>query len=262
MNTRSLLSGRHITFPHPSLEVPGTTTRLHVRTAQRIPSVVHAYTILRAIERKLNTSVLYVQMIKNPDTLTGTHSLFLETIIPVKVDDQMMLEVPAPVLSEESNFLGGPSLEDVRAALAVAADARPSDAPLISSKRNDSLAPPFPRRDRDVPQNPDVIQIQVSPTYEKRAAYRDPKVWQTRNRQGGTDLSRVLQAIQAFDGGFFGGFNGIVDGPRLEARNYKLHNLDQGNGGRGKRGGPFGRQRGNFGGQGGEFRRRDNDRSY
>ncbi|TYJ58357.1 hypothetical protein B9479_000903 [Cryptococcus floricola] len=184
-----------LAFPHPALAAPNGHTRFALRAFESIPSLAHAYAILRAAENKLGAKALHVRIPKSMDSLKLGPSIHIETLRPVKLENQLLLEIPSPILSPESNFLGGLCLEDVAKSL-------DSD-PVISTSVQKS--PSNGRKDR-----PLQFKIEVSqppsrnPSKSRRSA-------SFRSKQGGKEGAEVVQALKAFEGGFYGGFEGVAD---------------------------------------------------
>lgn len=184
----------HITFPHPDLDPSNGHTRFAVRAFNNIPSLIHAYAIVKAVESKLGTSVLNIQMPKQQDSLQPGPTIFIETLRPAKLDKPLLLEIPSPQLSSESNFLGGPSLSDVSRVL--------SEEPTFNSTIDNS-----PSGRKDAP-----LQFRVE--VQKRKPRESGKARRTasfRSKQGGKDAAEIVKALREFDGGFFGGFEGVAE---------------------------------------------------
>lgn len=189
-----ITSRTHITFPHPDLDPSNGHTRFAVRAFNNIPSLIHAYAIVKAVESKLGTSVLNVQMPKQQDSLQPGPTIFIETLRPAKLDKPLLLEIPSPQLSSESNFLGGPSLSDVSRVL--------SEEPTFNSTIDNS-----PSGRKDAP-----LQFRVE--VQKRKPRESGKARRTasfRSKQGGKDAAEIVKALREFDGGFFGGFEGVAE---------------------------------------------------
>ena len=51
------MSRRNITIPHPDLDPSKGETRLFVRTTTRIPSMIHAFAIVRAVESRFGSVI-------------------------------------------------------------------------------------------------------------------------------------------------------------------------------------------------------------
>ncbi|WVQ73429.1 hypothetical protein IAR50_003001 [Cryptococcus sp. DSM 104548] len=183
------------TLPHPDLAASHGHTRFALRAFDSIPSLAHAYAILRAAESKLGAKALHVRIPKSLDSLKLGPSIYIETLRPVKFEKELLLEIPSPVLSPESNFLGGLSLADVTRVL----DADP----VISTSVQKS--PSNGRKDRP-------LQFRIEPAKPpSRNPSKARRSEQFRSKQGGKEGAEVVKALKAFEGGFFGGFEGVAD---------------------------------------------------
>jgi len=181
-------SQRHITIPHPDLDSSKGETRLAVRTISRIPSMIHAFAIVRAIEAKLG-SVISIEVRKDYDTLEPQSTLLLTLLRPVQLPTPLYLEIPQPAISKNSNFLGGPSLDDVQAALRSTQTA--ADQGTINAEPLQFRVERLARR-TDRP---------------RRREYRNP-------RRVGREVEEdeeIVEALQKFGGGFYGGFEGLAE---------------------------------------------------
>ena len=183
------ISRRSITIPHPDLSPEKGTTRLAVRTLSRIPSMIHAFAIVRAIESKFGT-VISIELPKDYDTLLPQSIILLTLLRPVQLPLPLLLEISPPNISRSSNHLGGPSLDDVRAAL-----------------RFNQTA----HEQGTISETP--LQFKVEEL--SRRSYVRPKkrVWRNPRRTGSevAEDEEIVEALQKFGGGFFGGFEGLAD---------------------------------------------------
>lgn len=182
---------RFLTFPHPDLDPSKGSTRLVIRAFNGVPSLIHAYAIIRAVSSKLGTSVLEMKIPKDPDTLKHGPTIFLTTLRPVKLDNPLLLEIPAPTISSESNFLGGSSLTDIEAVLS-------SSPPVASTEITESP------EGKNQP-----IQFRVE--LQRKAARSDQRApKRTKYRGPGKEGMEIIRELQNFGDGFFGGFEGLA----------------------------------------------------
>lgn len=138
--------------------------------------------------------MLNIQMPKQQDSLQPGPTIFIETLRPAQLDKPLLLEIPSPQLSSESNFLGGPSLSDVSHVL--------SEEPIFNSTIDNS-----PSGRKDAP-----LQFRVE--VQKRKPRESGKARRTasfRPKQGGKDAAEIVEVLKDFDGGFFGGFEGVAE---------------------------------------------------
>ncbi|WVO14315.1 hypothetical protein L204_101947 [Cryptococcus depauperatus] len=184
----------YVTFPHPDLDPQKGQTRFAIRVFNNIPSLLHAYTIIRAVELKMGVSVLHMRLPKQQDNLSLSPSIFIETLQPIQLDKPLLLEIPAPRISEGSNFLGGPSLSDVSAVL--------SSSPTASSTVSTS-----PPGGKNAPLQ-FTVEVQKGTGKESLRARIAKRAKPSQDRQNGVE---VVQALQTFGGGFYGGFEGLAE---------------------------------------------------
>ncbi|WRT68096.1 uncharacterized protein IL334_005071 [Kwoniella shivajii] len=208
-----------LTFPHPDLDSSKGSTKLIIKSIEHdIPSMIDAFTIIKAVEQKLNTKILDLSIPKDYDSLKHGSTIFITMLRPVSLssnrsqDDEaseehvggggndggsLLFEIPlisASNLSGQSNFLGGPSLTDIETALL-------SSSPR-GSPSNISIA-------KDGKQ-PETIRVKVE---IQRNAQRDKKriLRRARYSSNGKEASDIVKQLKGFKGGFYGGFDGLYD---------------------------------------------------
>ncbi|WVR06631.1 hypothetical protein IAU60_003663 [Kwoniella sp. DSM 27419] len=192
----SVSSRRYLlTFPHADLDPSKGSTKLVIRTFDGIPSMVHAFAIIRAVEAKLGVSVLDLIVPKDTDSLKYTPTIFLTTVRPVKLDGPLLLEIPSPQLSSESNFLGGPSLADIQSVLS------PSHEAISTSNITQS-----PAGGKDAPLQ-FRVELQRRPALIQR---RNSQTRRKRYKQDGQEGIEIVQQLKEFGNGFYGGFEGLA----------------------------------------------------
>jgi len=196
---------RGITIPHPELDPSRGQTRLIVRTANRIPSMIHAFAILRAIEFRLGNNVISMEISKDLDTLQPQSRLFLTLLRPVQLSKPLLLEIPSPRISKSSNFLGGPSLEDVQAAL------RSTQSPIEREQGEGSTG--------STSTSEEPLQFRVEPFANIHKGSRRGSVRpQIRMGKEVEEDEEIVEALRQFGGGFYGGFTGLAERFRHLAR--------------------------------------------
>ncbi|WVF68726.1 hypothetical protein IAT40_003498 [Kwoniella sp. CBS 6097] len=187
-----------LTFPHPDLDPSKGSTKLVVRIYDGIPSLIHAYAIIKAVESKLGTEILDLYIAKDQDAKKLGPTIFLTTLKPVKLDSALLLEIPSPVISSESNFLGGPSWNDIFKILS-------TNTPLGSITSELTQNP----TGKDTPLQ-FRVEVQRKPIQAQRRANRGINK-RVRYSQDGKDGLAIVEALKEFGGGFFGGFEGVAE---------------------------------------------------
>ncbi|OCF35002.1 hypothetical protein I316_03042 [Kwoniella heveanensis BCC8398] len=190
-----------ITFPHPDLDPSKGSTKLVVRTFDGIPSLVHAYAIIKAIEAKLGTEILDLYIAKDQDAKKLGPTIFLTTLKPVQLDSALLLEIPSPAISSESNFLGGPSWNDISKILST----NTASETVITSAEKLTKNP----TGKDTPLQ-FRVEVQRKPIQAQRRADRGIKK-RVRYSQDSKEGRDIVEALKQFEGGFFGGFEGLAD---------------------------------------------------
>ncbi|KAK8858872.1 hypothetical protein IAR55_003103 [Kwoniella newhampshirensis] len=197
-----------LTFPHPDLDPSKGSTRLVIRTFNNIPSLLHAYAIIRAVEAKLGASVLDMHLPKDPDSLNPGPTIYLTTLRPVKLDSPLLLEIPSPAISSESNFLGGPSLHDVQAIL--------NNEGAVPSASTELTRSPSGKKD----ELPLQFRVEVAKNQSQSRRGRERagsaskhalKNKRKRHRADGKEAAEIVRELKNFGGGFYGGFEGLAE---------------------------------------------------
>lgn len=159
------------------------TNKLAVRTSKPMSSVLHAYAVLRSIEDNYGP-VLDFEVAKDPDSLRPASLLFFTMCDSIDMDTSRLLEIPAPRSSQnELERYGGPSLGDVMSVLR-------SD-PSQAAKGQDQ-----------------VITFEVE-ARRKKSSNHTPAKLKRPTRQSIKQDIRLAEALEKFDGGFFGAFAGL-----------------------------------------------------
>lgn len=191
------------------------TTEICVRTSRPLPSVLHAYAILREVESKYGR-VINFDVPRDPDSLQPTNIIFFSLLDPVELgtgSKRALHEIPAPVSEFGKNeIFGGPSLNDVQAVLTGKSGSGTASSP--ASSRHTSKSPK--------PQS--VITFEV----EKRMRHRARSEWDPTRKHITAAMieedEKIVAALERFGGGFFGGFEGVAEKHRavLEANRKRI----------------------------------------
>ncbi|WWD05236.1 hypothetical protein V865_003309 [Kwoniella europaea PYCC6329] len=216
-STISLSRRTILTFPHPTLEDPSSgSTKLIIKSFnQNFPSLIQIYTVLRQVEKKLNIEIFDLSILKDPDSLSPLNTIFLTTLKPMQLESPILMEIPlsSGKISGESNFLGGPSLKDIQNALNTPTQSHSplhQDTETISTTSNQSKK----GGDGD---GEDVLQIKIElqrkPLKSKSERQIRPKNPNKRLRHSltGKEASDIVEQLKAFNGGFYGGFEGLAE---------------------------------------------------
>ncbi|WWC96463.1 hypothetical protein V866_003331 [Kwoniella sp. B9012] len=216
-STISLSRRTILTFPHPTLEDPSSgSTKLIIKSFnQNFPSLIQIYTVLRQVEKKLNIEIFDLSILKDPDSLSPLNTIFLTTLKPIQLESPILMEIPlsSGKISGESNFLGGPSLKDIQNALNTPTQSHSplhQDTETISTTSNQSKK----GGDGD---GEDVLQIKIElqrkPLKSKSERQIRPKNPNKRLRHSltGKEASDIVEQLKAFNGGFYGGFEGLAE---------------------------------------------------
>ncbi|ORX37121.1 hypothetical protein BD324DRAFT_624876 [Kockovaella imperatae] len=105
-----------VQIPHPSLDAIHGSTRLLLKPSS-LPSLVHAYAIVRAVEAHFQTSVVSVEVGMSPDLFMPSHRIHITLLKPVILEKPLHLITPLPEMTMEDVDLFGPSLEDIQRVL-------------------------------------------------------------------------------------------------------------------------------------------------
>ncbi|WVW85047.1 hypothetical protein I302_107083 [Kwoniella bestiolae CBS 10118] len=200
-----------MTFPHPTLEDPSTgSTKLIIKTFNRnIPSLPHLYTILRSIEHKLNLEIYDFSVLKDADSLSPLNTIFLTSLKPIHLESPVLMEIPLRRISGESNFLGGPSLGDIQAALNNLPQQSVSEPPSSDGRITNKNKSSTKGEGEETIQIK--IEIQRNPLSAKsQRKPRNPNK-RVRHPAAGREASEIVKQLKAFNGGFYGGFEGLAE---------------------------------------------------
>ncbi|WWD18764.1 hypothetical protein CI109_103219 [Kwoniella shandongensis] len=197
-----------LTFPHPDLDPSKGSTKLVIKTFNNIPSILHAYAIIRAVESKLGASILDMYLPKDPDSFNPGPTIFLTTLRPVKLDKPLLLEIPPPTISSESNFLGGPSLRDLETIL------NPENGSSLSVT-TELTRNPSGKKDEQPLQFRVEVQKNVQSRREREMngtiSKNAKKNRRVKFRNEGKEAAEIVKELRNFGGGFYGGFEGLAD---------------------------------------------------
>ncbi|GFZ50566.1 hypothetical protein JCM24511_08323 [Saitozyma sp. JCM 24511] len=189
----SQCQSRNITFPHPALDPKNGTTRLAIFTGDPIPSMLHTFAIIHAVERKLGP-LWAINVPRDPDSNSPMNMIFASLVRPAKLPRALDLEVPLPAGTEtqgpEARRLrfGGPGLEDIRAVL-----------------QGESSTTPEGQRGT-------MMQVRVEASRQKeRSKERYMKRRQPRTEEEIREDEQILAALKELGGGPYGGFEGLAE---------------------------------------------------
>ncbi|WWC62931.1 uncharacterized protein I303_105529 [Kwoniella dejecticola CBS 10117] len=215
-----------LTFPHPDLDPEHGHTKFVIRSLKgNIPSMLHVYTIIKALERKLKVEVLDFTVQKDFDTFQPTSNIFLTTLKPVHLDNALLMEIPFDgSKNTESNFLGGPSLNDIARILntpssSSSSSIKSSSGPTTSDS-NTSIQSSSIENDTQgkgkgtgsAAQGVETLQIRVEIQKNTRLpTTRMSKSKRQRYPQNGREASDIVKSLRNFKGGFYGGFEGLAE---------------------------------------------------
>jgi hypothetical protein len=180
--------------------------------------MLHALAILRAVESKYG-QVVNFRVPRDPDNLQPTNIVFFTLLDPVELGSKRHIhEIPAP-RSEfgDKEIYGGPSLADVQAVLS----SNPENTSSSNSNRKDASTGQVITFELELRKNP-----------PRARANRDPTARKVTPEMIKED-EEILDALDKFGDGFFGGFEGVAAKHRkvLEDRKAQLKsNLDRGRG--------------------------------
>ena len=151
--------------------------------------MIHAFAMIRAVEARLG-SVISIEMQKNLDDLLPVVSIFITLLRPIQLEEALYLEIPMPAISKGTNYLGGPSLDDVQAAL-----------------RSKPVAV-----DQGTIINEETLAFHVELFRAADDGYRRPWKYNEQRRLGAEveEDEGIVEALQQFEGGFYGGFEGLA----------------------------------------------------
>ncbi|WVQ65416.1 uncharacterized protein L199_003592 [Kwoniella botswanensis] len=216
-STISLSRRTILTFPHPTLEDPSSgSTKLIIKSFNRnFPSLIQIYTVLKYVEKKLNIEIFDFSILNDPDSLSPLNTIFLTTLKPIQLECPILMEIPisSKNISGGSNFLGGPSLKDIQNALNTTVQ---SHSPLHQDTETISTAPNQSKKGGEG-EGEDVLQIKIElqrkPLKSKSERQIRPKNPNKRLRHSltGKEASDIVEQLKAFNGGFYGGFEGLAE---------------------------------------------------
>lgn len=155
-------------------------------------SILDGLAILRAVEAQYG-QVIDFSIFRDPESLQPNNLVFLTLLDPVELGSKRHIhEIPAPQ-SELGNkqIYGGPSLADVQAVLS------PSGTP----RRLWRNPPPS---DRVI-----TFEVEVRRTAARTRSSRDPTVKKITEEMIRED-EKILDALEPFGDGFYGGFEGVA----------------------------------------------------
>jgi hypothetical protein len=185
---------RNITFPNPALDPENGTTRLAILAGDPIPSMIHAFAIIRAVERKLGP-LWSIEVPRDPDSNSPMNMIFASLIRPTQLPRALDLEVPLPANAEgvEARRLqfGGPGLEDIRAVLQEESSKTPEGQHGKHGK---------------------MMQVRVEARRQKeRPKERLSKRRLPRTEEQIREDELILAALKELGGGPYGGFEGLAE---------------------------------------------------
>ncbi|ORY31834.1 hypothetical protein BCR39DRAFT_525633 [Naematelia encephala] len=187
----SRVSRRNLTYPHPDLDPSKGTTELYVKFLNKGNTMLDILAVIRAIESKLGPSV-FLHVPKDFETLQTSTIFFLHLLRPAQLDRHLLLEVPSPKISRESNHLGGPSLADLMSVLR-------------SNPLDEAGAEGEP---------PIHVRVEPVPLSGRRKASKELHVQHISSADTPAlraEDKAIVEALRRFEGGFYGGFQGIAD---------------------------------------------------
>lgn len=159
--------------------------------------------ILRAIEASYG-KVISLNVVRDTDSLLPTNTIFMTLLEPIDLGKRHLHEIPAPVseLGDKERY-GGPSLDDVRRVLASPHEAT-SSRPAQSSNTGS--------RGR-AQGNKSVItfEIEARRNAGRTRTMKDDPTYRTMTIEMIKEDQEILDALEQFEGGFFGGFEGVAD---------------------------------------------------
>ena len=147
-----------------------------------MPSLVHIYTVARAIEAHLKTSVIAVDSPINPELVVPQTAFYLTLLRPVKLDKRVSLITRQPKITTQDTDLYGSSLADVRAVLdfpAEVEDLEGEPGPLASLGDKDKLVfnmAPSEKKYAPPPQNQQPFEKLPKRLQEERTRIRQEKL--------------------------------------------------------------------------------------
>ncbi|KAK4686142.1 hypothetical protein P7C73_g3987, partial [Tremellales sp. Uapishka_1] len=183
-----------IRFPHPELDPSLGATRFMIKTFDNMTSMVQAFAVVRSVESELG-SVLDINVVKDPDTNLPTNMIFITLLRPYNLVKPLHREIPFPP-TPTSNHLGGPSLLDIHNVLV-------SSPPILTEKSK----PPTAKSAKAIQ-----FRIEVrhpAPPIKKDGRTR--KYLSNRDERQIKEDEDILSALASFDGGFFGGLEGVKE---------------------------------------------------
>ncbi|WWC88343.1 uncharacterized protein L201_003253 [Kwoniella dendrophila CBS 6074] len=204
-------------------------------------SILHIYFIIKYLEKKLNFKLFKINLSKDPDSLTYLNTIFLTTLNPITLTsnsnsdsgisikgkeeegegeekdgngngNSLRFEIKFPkniYQSKESNFLGGPSLNDISR---IINESNFIDTLLTSSS---SIG-----KDKDRDSENEILQFKVEIQRNLTKKQKSDKAQKSkfkrstsrqRYTQNGKEASDIVQALKEFKGGFYGGFDGLAE---------------------------------------------------
>lgn len=144
--------------------------------------------MVKAAESRLGP-IVSISVPKDSEIRRARQHVFVTTLRPTTLTADGVLEIPAPATMRSSDYTGvGPTYQE-----------------LVATLRSDT-SPVKPSQNHDAPIQFRIDALQKAPTPPRsytQKVYRNQ--WE---RQ--TDDS-IVRALQAFDGGFAGGFDGVAD---------------------------------------------------
>lgn len=201
----NLISRRHInTADHPTVD--RLASEICVRTSKPFPSILHALAILRAVEASYG-QVINLQVLRDTDSLQPTNMMFMTLLEPIDVSKRLLHEIPAPVSSlGTKERYGGPSLEDVRAVLS-ARD--PAQTKPIHNKNGTETGAGVITFEVEARKNAGRTRTKSDPTFKAMTL------------EMVQEDEKILDALNEFGSGFFGGFEGVTARHRAEMQHQR-----------------------------------------
>ncbi|RSH81907.1 uncharacterized protein EHS24_008104 [Apiotrichum porosum] len=183
-----------VTIPHPSLDPSLGETHFVIKSTSKITSMIQVFALVREAERKLGP-IITMDVPRSADTFQPGNLVFITLLHPVKFnkEEPIVFEMDAPFVSKESTYLGGVTSADLSLAI--------SGKPPRNGHQN--VGPNTPMRVRiELWEKHDERMYSLAKFPEQRVR---PSVFERR------EDSKLVDALKAFDGGFFGGLNGLAD---------------------------------------------------
>jgi len=150
--------------------------------------MAHAFSMMRAVEQRLGP-VVSVDVPKDDDTLRPQNTIFITLLRPTKFEEPIVMEIPSPVLSRTSTFVGGIAFNDIDGVLHQHASS--TEASRGASGQTLQFN----------------VELRTTDPRPTRSTLK--RVEPTLNEQKEDD--EIVRALENFNGGWNGGFAGVAD---------------------------------------------------